>query len=355
MKMMNNDPEGNISKNSGTVVSIIIPCLNEEEYIEGCLNSLLENDYDRNLMEILVVDGMSKDRSRSIISEYCRKYEHVKMLDNPSLIIPTALNIGINNASGEIIMRVDAHAVYARDYISKLVSGLSLYKADNIGGIYEPFMGRTKRSRAIGIVFSHPFAAGNAYHRIGSDRVREAESVFGGCYRRDVFQKIGLFNEKLARVQDREFNRRLRKAGGVIILDPSVRCVYIPRQHIRDYAKFCFRSAYWLFSARCYTDVKLLAPRNMVPPAFVIYSALAFVSLPYIRRATRVIVLMPVLIYAAANVYFSSKAAAKEGSLTILPLLALLFFITHYGYGIGAIAGSVKSIMIGRKNRPSVS
>ena len=124
-------------------VSIIIPCRNEEKYIGRCLDSLLANDYPREVLEVVVVDGMSTDRTREIVDKYCQEYPFIKMIDNPWHIKPKALNIGIKSTKSDVVMRIDAHAVYARNYISKLVHGLFQYNADNIGGILKTSSGNT--------------------------------------------------------------------------------------------------------------------------------------------------------------------------------------------------------------------
>ena len=156
------------------------------------------------------------------------------MIDNPQVLKPIALNIGINQTKSDIVMRIDAHAVYANNYISKCVEGIYKYKADNIGGIRETDRGQNTWEKAVGIVISHPFAAGDAYYRTGSTDVKEVDTVFCGCYRRSVFNKIGVFNENLIRTQDREFNARLVESGGKIVLILLLD-VHISRIKIRDY------------------------------------------------------------------------------------------------------------------------
>ena len=155
---------GNKIENNLPCVSIIIPCRNEEKYIGQCLDSLLANDYCKKNLEIIIVDGMSNDRTREIIIKYIQKYNFIKIVDNSKFIKPIALNLGIRAASFDIIMHVDAHAVYASNYISQLVTGLYKYKADNIECVRNTDYGNTIMSKAIGVIISHPFAAGNAYH-----------------------------------------------------------------------------------------------------------------------------------------------------------------------------------------------
>lgn len=197
--------------NSVPLVTIIVPCLNEREFIGACLDSVIANDYPKDRLEILVIDGMSDDGTRAIVEEYAQRHPSIRMVDNPDKIKPRALNIGIQEARGGIIIRMDAHALYEPDYISKSVHYLEEYDADNVGGIRMTLPRSSSRmARAIAHAISHPFAAGNATYRTGAKEIKWVGTVFGGCYRREVFDRIGLFNEALIRGQDREFNVRLR-------------------------------------------------------------------------------------------------------------------------------------------------
>ena len=116
-------------------MSIIIPCRNEEKYISQCIDSLLDNSYPKDLIEIFIIDGMSEDNTREIIKKYIKKYPFIKLINNSRKIVPTALNIGIRKARGDIIIRIDAHNTYPSNYIEKLVLWSRKSKVDNVGGI----------------------------------------------------------------------------------------------------------------------------------------------------------------------------------------------------------------------------
>ncbi len=323
-------------ENNLPCVSIIIPCRNEEKYIGRCLNSLLANDYCKKYLEIIIVDGMSSDRTREIIKKYIQDYNFIRVVDNSKFIKPIALNLGIKIASFDIIMRIDAHAVYASNYISKLVAGLDKHKADNIGGIRNTDHGDTILSKAIGVIISHPFAAGNTYYRTGtgSKKICKVDTVFGGCYRREVFKQIGYFNEKLIRTQDREFNARLIENGGKIILDPSIRCTYFPRISIKEYVIWNYLGAFWIFYAKRFTKTKMLSIRNFIPLLFVGWHLIGFILLILFTNLIS-FVLIPITIYWGLVTFFSIKIALKQKCLTIAPIMLILFGVTHYGYGIG--------------------
>lgn len=176
-------------------VSIIIPCRNEEKFIDKCLDSIIAQDYPKDKLEVLVVDGMSEDGTRSITRDYVQNYPFIKVLDNSKKAIPFAMNIGIRFAKGDIIMKMDAHTTYKKDYVSNCVKYLDKYKADNVGGILKMIpRDSTVIARAIVLSFSCPFGVGNSYFRAGCERPKWVDTVAFGCYRREVFEKFGLYN-----------------------------------------------------------------------------------------------------------------------------------------------------------------
>jgi len=195
------------------IVSIVIPCLNEEKYIKECLSSLEKQDYPKERLEVFFMDGMSEDRTVEIIKEEVVKHPWIKVFKNKDKFTPFAFNLGIKNSKGEVIIFLGAHATYEKDYVSKCVRYLEECKADNVGGIEKVVpKENTLVAKAIAVSLSYSFGAGNAPYRTGSKEPREVDTVFGGCYRKEVFKKIGLFNEKLFRSQDMELNMRLKKA-----------------------------------------------------------------------------------------------------------------------------------------------
>jgi glycosyltransferase involved in cell wall biosynthesis len=169
--------------------SIIIPCRNEKEFISGCLDSIIANDFPKERLEVLVVDGMSEDGTQAVIENYSKKYLWIRLIKNPEKITPIALNKGILDSKGEIIIWMSAHNRYEKDYISRSVESLNKYGADNVGGIMttlpriDNFTGR-----AIVASLSHRFGVGNSYFRVQTNEPKWVDTVFGGCYRRGVFK-----------------------------------------------------------------------------------------------------------------------------------------------------------------------
>lgn len=321
-------------------VAVVVLCRNEERQIGRCLDSLLANQYDHRLLDIIVVDGMSEDGTRRIVAEYCRKHPCVRIVDNPMKIIPAGLNVGVRAADAEIVMRIDAHAIYPPDYISGLVRGLDQHGADNIGGLLEIDQGSTAWQQAVSVLWSHPFAAGNAMHRTAGpgSPPRPAGTVFPGCFRRSVFEKVGPFNEQLVRAEDREFNQRLRAAGGKIILDPSIHCTYFPRTDLRTYVRYSAINGFWVFYAQRFTDVRMVSLRNVVPPLFFLWHLLA-AACAWLWPALLPLALAPIAAYWVMSLAVSAWVARARRSWLLLPYLFLLFPATHYPYGAGSLWG----------------
>jgi len=308
------------------LVSIIIPCRNEEKFIKKCLESVLNQDYPKEKMEVLVVDGMSEDRTREIIEDFRLKNANlkIKLIDNPRKFTNFAFNIGIREAKGEIIMLAGAHAIYEKDYVSKCVKYLKKYDADCVGGVLKTIPAEnTLIGKAIAISLSRPFGAGTSYFRIGAKEPREVDTVFGGCYKREVFEKIGLFNENLLRSQDMEFNLRLKRVGGKILLFPDIVAYYYPQSNFKNFFLHNFQDGVWaiLPFKLAKTPLKL---RHYIPLFFVL-------TLP--------ISIWP---YILLSLIFSVQIAFREKDFRLFFLMPIAFFCRHFGYGLGSILGLIK-------------
>lgn len=337
-------------------ISIVMPCRDERRFVVRCLESIVSNDLGPHSAELLVVDGMSSDGTRSILDAFAARHTWIRVLDNPHRLTPHALNIALREARGRVIVRVDAHAVYAADYFRTLAEGLERYGAQNVGGIRRTAIIRdTPLACAICLSISEPFTAGNAHYRTSGDRVREVETVFGGCYPREVFERLGGFNEKMIRAQDREFNARLLRAGGRIVLDPATWCEYFPRTDLKSYARWMFRSAYALFAYHRHTDVFMLRTRNLVPLALVA-TATAAVSAAVLAPR---FLWMPsglLAVYLLASVVRAARVALRERSAPLWPAAVLVYWATHFAYGLGSLAGLPGFLWgMARRARPAIS
>ena len=307
-------------------VSIIIPCRNEEKYIGKCFDSIIRQDFPKENLEVLVIDGMSEDKTEEIVAKYASKYSFIKLLDNSKKFTPFGLNIGVKEAKGEIIIRMDAHANYEKDYISKCLKYLKEYNVDNVGGVIKTLpAGDTILAKAIAICLSHPFGAGTSYFRIGSKEPREVDTVFGGCYKREVFEKIGLFNENLKRSQDIEFNLRLKRTGGKILLVPDIISYYYPKSNLEDFFLHNFEDGTWAVLPLKFVKTPLKL-RHYIPLIFVL-------TLP-----------LSIWPYIPISLFFSAQIAFCEKDPRLFFVMPLIFATRHFGYGLGSIWGLVKII-----------
>jgi len=318
-------------------VTIIMPVRNEAAFIEQSLTSVLRQDYPPNKMEVLVVDGMSNDSTREIVQGLAATAQEEGLpssivLDNPGRIAPTALNIGVRHARGDILVRVDGHCELEPDYVHRCAEVLAETGADNVGGIQRA-VAKGWRQRTIALATTSPFGVGNARFRY-SQQPGWVDTVYLGAYGRDVFEKIGGFDEELVRNQDDELNFRLTQNGGKIWLDPRIRCVYHCRSGLRDLWRQYFQ--YGLYKVRVIQKRGTVpAWRHVVPAAFI--SALGASLLLAMATASPFWALSVSGPYAIANLCGSLWAARRD--LTALPLLPLVFGVMHSSYGLGFIAG----------------
>jgi len=328
--------------NSFPLVSIIIPCYNEDEYIASCLDSILGGDYPLEHLEVLVVDGQSLDSTRRIIEEYSSRYPFVRLVDNPNRLKPHALNIGIATARGDIIIRMDAHALYEKSYVSKSICYLDEYKADNVGGIRRTLSGNNSIvAQSIAESVSNRFSAGNAIYRTGAKDVKWVDTVFGGCYRRETFQEIGLFNEALVRGQDREFNVRLQNAGGKILFAPDIICYYYARGDLGSYIPWIYSAGLTPFFVSRLIKKRIYSWRNLVPLLFLF--SLAVLPLFSLLYSTLYwLFMVEITTYLVCSLMATILVGKKRKEVRLLLTMPFIFFLTHIIYGFGSFIGLLK-------------
>jgi len=321
-------------------VSIIVPCRNEEKYIGKCLYTILEQDYPKENLEVLVVDGMSEDKSRDIIKTYSEKLPFIKILDNPRKFTNFAFNIGVKEAKGQIIILMGAHAGYEKDYISKCVSHLIESGAENVGGAIKTLPAKnTLEARAIAYSLSSPFGAASDF-RVGSKTAKSVDTVFGGCYKKEIFQKAGLFNEKLRRSQDFEFNLRLKKAGGRILLFPDIIISYYPQATFGSFFKHNLGDGTWSIYPLKIIKVRFKL-RHYLPLIFVSTIIVVGILSVFSCLASAIFIFI-IFYYFLAAFYFSFRIAVREKDFRFFFLMPLAFACRHFGYGLGSIFGIIK-------------
>jgi len=255
-------------------VSIIVPCYNEAETIGHLLEALARQDLGRGEMEVLVSDGMSDDGTRTIVEQAAAEWKDlsIRIIDNPTRNIPAALNRGIDAARGETMVRLDAHSIPADDYVRRCLEVLEATGAANVGGVWEIRPGgRGWVAKAIARAASHPLGAGDARYRIRG-AAGEVDTVPFGAFRRQWVARVGSFDETLLANEDYEFNYRLRRAGGEVWFDPSIRSTYFARRTLLELWGQYSRYGYW--KARMLLRYpRSLRWRQALPPLFVLLTA----------------------------------------------------------------------------------
>lgn len=332
-------------KDTPPFVSVIVPCRNEIKHINSCIESISSQDYPAEKLEILMVDGMSDDGTRDVIARFASTNPAIQLIDNPQRITPAAFNRGIKKSRGAYILLMGAHNQYPSDYISRCVKALEQLDADNVGGGIVPVpRSTTFFSASILCVISHPFGVGNSKFRTHSNGPIEADTVFGGCYRREVFELIGLFNERLVHSQDMEFNLRLKKAGGKIFLIPSICSRYYARSDLFHFCRHNWTNGKWAILPFKYSDIVPVSIRHLVPLFFVAF-LLSATLLMFFSLQWGVVALAGIVIpYCFLSAYFSYKEASARKSLRMLCVLPLTFFLLHFFYGLGSIVGFLQSV-----------
>lgn len=314
-------------------ISIIIPVYNEEKYIERCLDSVVEQTYPKEQTEVIVVDGMSTDKTREMIEAYRRKI-NLKLLDNEKRIVTYALNLAIQNATGDYIIRLDAHAEFGKDYIEKCVYYLDTTDADNVGGVAETsangFVGH-----AISQMLSTKFGVGGSDFRVGNGNQYVGTVPFG-AFRKEVFERVGLFNTKLPRSEDNDMNARIRESGGKIWLAEDIRFRYFCRDTVKGILKMGLQNGNALFHT-LRENPKAMSIRHFIPFAFLV----SLVGLPLLSLfipAFWWVLAAEMIAYFLLDLYFSFLRVkpAKCGFVTIW-----LYPLFHIFYGVGSLLGLV--------------
>lgn len=332
-------------------VTVIIPCRNEQRFIGSCLDSILSGDYPPELLEIIVADGMSDDGTREVLQTFANRYTgapSVRTIDNPQKIVSTGLNRAIEQARGEIIVRMDAHTEYATDYIRRCAEVLQETGADNVGGAH-----RTRASgylqEAITLAFHSPFAVGGARsHDV--DYEGPIDSVIYGCWRKKTLLKIGMFDEELVRNQDDELNLRITRGGGVVYQSAKILSWYQPRASLRALFRQYMQYGYW--KVRVIRKHRIPAKwRHLGPGAWVLGLLLLGILSLFLAPA-RMILLLSLTLYFSATLLASLVTCRQPARFKFIPILPVIFSLYHFGYGYGFLRGLVDFIIL-RRSAPA--
>jgi cellulose synthase/poly-beta-1,6-N-acetylglucosamine synthase-like glycosyltransferase len=320
-------------------VTVILPVRNEERHLEGCLLSVLGQDYPPELMEILVADGRSEDGTRDLIARHAQADGRVRLVDNAGRIVPTGLNAAIQESRGEVIVRVDGHTRIEPDYVSRSVEALRRTGADVVGGNMRA-VGRSTFGRSVALATSTPMGVGGSRFHYAA-REEPAESVYMGVFRRDLFARYGLFDEGMVRNQDDELNYRIRARGGRIVLVPGLRSTYAPRESTAALFRQYFQ--YGFYKVRVASlHPRMFRPRHALPSLFVLAIAGLAVAAAWAPVARTLFPLL-LLLHFGASLAFSARAAAGETAAWLLSPFATL--ILHMGYGSGFLIGAASALL----------
>lgn len=324
-------------------VSLIVPCRNEVDYIDAFLASVLAQNYAHDI-EIIIADGMSDDGSRERIQHWLKKHANIRLIDNPEKAVPSGLNRAIKAARFDIIIRLDVHSEYASDYVEQCVAVLHSSAADNVGGPWRA-EGKTYLQQAIALAFQSPYSSGAAAsHNLTYEG--EVDSVYLGCWRKDSFDRFGLFDEELIRNQDDELNLRINRSGGRVYQSPAIKSRYYPRSSLSALFRQYMQYGYW--KVRVIQKHKLPASiRHLIPGLFVATLALlGFLAL--FSGVAAYALLGLVALYVSVLIVASLAINANQsigGKLWIMPVVLAMF---HLGYGSGFVRG-VWDFLIRRK------
>jgi glycosyltransferase involved in cell wall biosynthesis len=327
-------------------VTVVVPCRMEEKHIGRCLESILANDYPKERMEILIVDGMSEDRTRVIVAGYSARYPMIRLVDNPKKHIPMAMNIGIKAARGERILKMDAHSTYQPEYISRCVRYQDIYGAENSGGVSKMEPGAdTAMARAIVLGLGSRFGSGNANVKVGVKKPTWSDSTAFGCFKKELFERIGMYDEKLLSSSDLDLNQRIQAAGGGILVVPDVVVNYVADANLRALRRHVFADGVWISYVMKFGK-RAFSWRHWVPAVLVVGLAGAF-ALGAVNRVFLWMGMGVATVYAAVSIAVSLQVAIRERDARYAMLLPLVFAVRHFVHGMGTVFGLLLVILPG--------
>lgn len=332
-------------------VSVIVPMRNEAKYIGACLQSIIDNTWSGDDVEIIVVDGESEDTSPAIVAAMAQQHRQIRSLTNRQRTAPHAMNIGIHAARGQYVLRMDAHAIYDREYIERSIGTLednAHHGVVGVGGVAQP-VGAGLRASAIALAVRSAFGAGDAHYRFARD-ARFVDTIWNGCWTRDTLIDAGGFNEQWLRNQDYELNYRLRQSGGRLMLNPQIRCHHYMRDSLQRLARQYFEFGTWRVRTLV-THPGSLRWRQLVAPLFVV--AIVACLLLSITLSSLPLILLGAGYGAAALsaaivsyrrhhtkiAMTGSTHCAPAPGWQLIPTTALAFAIIHLAWGIGFFNG----------------
>ncbi len=318
-------------------VSALLVTRNEQSYIEKALLSLINQTYPKDSYEIIVIDGESSDDTlkivNTLIGQYKTKNFDIRIINNPKRILSSGWNLGIRNAKGDYVVRIDAHGEAAADFIEKNVETmLSVNDAACVGGrlVTKSLDGDND---IISKVLSSPFGVGNSSFRV-SDRSGYTDTAVYGLYKKEIFETVGFFNERFVRNQDIELHSRIRAAGERFYFNPEISCIYYSRNTVKKMAKQAFGNGKWNMVLLKHQN-SALSLRHLVPFAFVLY-LIIFTALGFFSKIFWFLEAGVLLIHVMLGLMAACKKTRRLSEIVKMPFL---FLILHLSYGVGYLSG----------------
>ncbi|MBL8214261.1 MAG: glycosyltransferase family 2 protein [Bryobacterales bacterium] len=318
------------------LISVIVPCRNEAEHIERFLQCVLAQQIPPGMaLEVFIADGNSCDGTREILDSFAASHAMIHVIPNPAGIVSTGLNECIRQARGEIVLRMDVHTIYARDYIAQCVTELEQSQADNVGGPAQT-VARTAFQKVAQIVYHSRLGSGGAkFHNVTYEG--PVDTVCYGCWHRETLLDLGGFDEQLARNQDDELNLRLIRRGGRIWQSPRIQSWVTPRSSLHRLFRQYLEYGYW--KVHVIRKHRLPASwRHLVPAAFVGGLAVLLAG-ALVSTSALALLAVALLTYILVVLAVSGWLCAAQANWRLFATLPIAFVAVHFAYGIGFWAG----------------
>lgn len=336
-----NEEIKSINSSMTPFISILLVTYNESRYIEWALESLLCQDYPHNSYEIIIVDGGSTDDTIALAKKLVAEHKknggtvQVSFIDNPKKILAAGWNIGIKNARGEYVTRIDAHAVVQPDFLRLNVKTMMGVDAVCVGGrLITEANGEV--GEVIRDILSSSFGVGNSSFRI-SNEARYADTAVYGFYKKEIFKKVGYFDETLVRNQDVEMHSRIKRIGGRFYFNPAIVSIYYSRNTVKKMLRQAYGNGFWNLIILKKNNAKL-SIRHLIPFCFVLFLIVATL-LGIAWRLIWVFEVAVLVLYFVLAIFASLRKTKRIGRVLRMPFL---FFTLHIAYGFGSIVGLLK-------------
>lgn len=325
------------------MISVVIPCYNGERFIGKVLENLA-GQYPAERYEIIVVDGMSVDQTRAVVTGFIAQHPEiaVRLVDNPARNIPTALNLGIEQARYEIIIRMDAHAVPSGNYVRRCLECLS---TNDVAVVGMPLRIRasadTIAARAIALAVAHPFGIGDAKYRLANSASQIVDTVPFGAFRKSLWREVGGFDESLLTNEDYDFYYRVRQRGGHILLDAGGHSTYFARHSFGALAAQYFRYGRWK-AQMVKRHPRSLRVRQLVAPLFVV-ALVASLALSLWWHPALFALSLVIVPYSVLALFFAFNLSRRGGDWRLFPAIACAFLLIHLAWGSSFLTGLIHS------------